>query len=118
MRSVVVVLPASTWAMMPILRISERAVVRAIASFRFEFPVHTVEQPGRCAGPARVSKMICAEEQRPPRSHAWRWRIPGVEGRRGRHPIEMASELQSRNSPANYLIELASPRGFEPLLPP
>ena len=34
MRSVVVVLPASTWAMMPILRISERGVVRAIARFR------------------------------------------------------------------------------------
>src|ERR1700678_74345 len=34
MRSVVVVLPASTWAMMPILRISERGVVRAIAEFR------------------------------------------------------------------------------------
>src|SRR5580698_7377903 len=31
MRSVVVVLPASTWAMMPILRISESGVVRAIA---------------------------------------------------------------------------------------
>src|ERR1700723_4610337 len=34
MRSVVVVLPASTWAMMPILRISERGVVRGIARFR------------------------------------------------------------------------------------
>src|SRR5271170_2529683 len=31
MRSVVVVLPASTWAMMPILRISESGVVRGIA---------------------------------------------------------------------------------------
>jgi len=27
-------LPASTWAMMPILRISERGVVRGIAMFR------------------------------------------------------------------------------------
>src|ERR1700722_12786171 len=33
MRSVVVVLPASTCAMMPILRISERGIVRAIANF-------------------------------------------------------------------------------------
>src|SRR5512146_1110664 len=62
MRSVVVVLPASTWAMMPMLRISERAVVRAMASFRFESSVHTVEQRGRHTGPAHVSKMICAEE--------------------------------------------------------
>src|SRR5580692_3607527 len=34
MGSVVVVLPASTWAMMPIFRISERGVVRGIARFR------------------------------------------------------------------------------------
>src|ERR1700684_3767674 len=39
MRSVVVVLPASTWAMMPILRISERGVVRAISRFH-----HRVER--------------------------------------------------------------------------
>src|SRR3569833_392668 len=35
MRSVGVVLPASTWAMMPMLRMSERAVVRGIAGFRY-----------------------------------------------------------------------------------
>src|ERR1700759_17118 len=34
MRSVVVVFPASTWAMMPMLRISARGVVRAMAKFR------------------------------------------------------------------------------------
>src|ERR1700722_6397155 len=39
MRSVVVVLPASTWAMMPILRISERGGVRAISRFH-----HRVER--------------------------------------------------------------------------
>src|SRR6267154_5068789 len=37
MHSVVVVLPASTWAMMPILRISERGVVRAISNFHDSF---------------------------------------------------------------------------------
>src|SRR5262249_17204237 len=37
MRSVVVVLPASTWAMMPILRISASGVVRGIAKFRNSF---------------------------------------------------------------------------------
>src|SRR6185436_4866903 len=36
MRSVVVVLPASTCAMMPMLRVSARGVVRAIAKFRLD----------------------------------------------------------------------------------
>jgi hypothetical protein len=34
MRSVVVVFPASTWAMIPMLRMSARGVVRGIAKFR------------------------------------------------------------------------------------
>src|SRR5882724_9930582 len=38
--SVVVVLPASTCAMMPMLRISERAVVRGIADFHDSFGLH------------------------------------------------------------------------------
>src|SRR6185312_13441702 len=97
MRSVVVVLPASTWAMMPMLRISERAVVRAMASFRLEFSVHTVGGPGRRAGPAHVFKMICADESSAlldPMPGAGKNR--GFEGRKGRHPIEIASEVQSR----------------------
>src|SRR6187401_1447790 len=36
MRSVVVVLPASTCAMIPMLRMSARGVVRAIAKFRLD----------------------------------------------------------------------------------
>ena len=46
MRSVVVVLPASTCAMMPMLRMSARGVVRAIANFRYEFRGLDQENPG------------------------------------------------------------------------
>src|SRR5689334_22102650 len=45
MRSVVVVLPASTCAMMPMLRMSDRAVVRGIADFRYRF--ERAPDPGR-----------------------------------------------------------------------
>src|ERR1700685_2257978 len=95
MRSVVVVLPASTCAMMPMLRISERAVVRAMVSFRFGVPIHTVEQLGRRAGPADISKIICAEDVTPCSIPCLVLANPGLEGRGGRHPIERASEVQS-----------------------
>src|SRR6185312_17522276 len=93
MRSVVVVLPASTWAMMPMLRISERAVVRGMATFPFRV-VHAAQQPVRRTGAAHVSKMICAESSAlldPMLLLAH----PGIEGRRGGDAIEIASEVQS-----------------------
>src|SRR6185436_20117626 len=47
MRSVVVVLPASTCAMIPMLRMSLRGVVRAIAKFRLDSEGWAGETPAR-----------------------------------------------------------------------
>src|SRR5271163_986101 len=55
MRSVVVVLPASTWAMMPILRISERGIVRAISKFHEDFRARSAATPGQYSSGAAQS---------------------------------------------------------------
>src|SRR6267154_3593028 len=73
MRSVVVVLPASTWAMMPILRISERGVVRAISNFHDSFLGYR--------GRPELAPRRCRAIDR--RSRAWgsrlRWLLKGAE---------------------------------------
>src|SRR5579863_4311969 len=57
MRSVVVVLPASTWARMPIFRISERGVVRGITRFR--------KSVVNCAAGGRRQNRAFSHDRRP-----------------------------------------------------